>query len=696
MALTDLIRRGVSWVRGSEPSDFSAGRQAPEDPADAYADDASYQDRPPLKTDEDHVAYISQLYEDYAAIKYPFEPVWWLDMAHFLGQQWTRWAESERTIRPLPAPSHRVRMVINKIQPIVKTLLGKFLRGAPRLICSPTDTTDAARAQARVADRLLSALWEHCQMYHVLHDAMLFAVICGTGFIRTGWDPSLGDVVLDDEGRPMFTGDLEMAALSPYQVFVPRYQTSLDKPAKLIEAGIYPLDQIKQIYPETSKNLRPDSTLKRMGFYEDRVNALVSPIGALMTLPDIARDRSVFVTRLWEDPQTLTPWERDQYPTGRLIVSANNQLLFVGRNPYADGQQPIVRLRGGIFPNRFWGTSVVEQLIPLQKSYNKARSQLMEARNLTSAPQIVAPKGNEVIKQTNEPGSWLEYRASAGPKPEYMSPPQMNQWMVEDIKALGQEMQDVGQVKEVSQGGLPAANLTGVAINLLQEADNTPWGPIATDLALAIGQVGQKMLSRAAQGYIEPRIFSATDELDSDDVLEFFSSGTLLPVKVRCDVTSLLPESKAARQSRVEALINTGVLDRVRDRSEILRLMEFGDVESLWLQEDADSRKQQRENKRMAKGQPQPVASFDDDAIHLVEINNFRKGTEYESLPPEVQALFDEHADMHQQQEAQKQEMLAAQAAPPSGAPLGKPLVSPPAGSISGGAPSGGVGLGAF
>lgn len=652
-------------------------------------------DRQPLKTDEDHVAYVSQHYEDFAAIKYPFEPVWWLDMAHFLGQQWTRWAESERTLRPLPAPSHRVRMVINRIQPIVKTLLGKFLRGAPRLICSPTDTTDAARAQARVGDRLLSALWEHCQMYHILHDAMLWAIITGTGFIRTGWDPSLGDCVLDDEGRPMYTGDLEMMALSPYQVFAPRYLTSLDRPAKLIEGSIYALEQVKQIYPETSKDLRPDSTLKRMGFYEDRVAALVSPIGAMQTLPDLARDRSVFVTRMWEDPQTLTPWERDEYPTGRLIVTANNQLLFVGRNPYADGKQPIVRVRGGVFPGRFWGMSIVEQLIPLQKSYNKARSQIMEARNLTAAPQIVAPKGNEVIKHTNEPGSWLEYRASSGKAPEYMSPPQMNQWMAEDIKSLGQEIQDVGQVKEISQGGLPAANLTGVAINLLQEADNTPWGPIATDMALAIGQVGQKMLARAAQGYIEPRIFTVTDELDQDDVLEFFSSGELLPVKVRCDVTSLLPESKAARQARVESLINTHVLDPVRDRSEILRLMEFGDTESLWLQADADARKQQRENKRMAKGQPQNVAPFDDDAVHLVELNTFRKGTEYEGLPQVFQQIFEIHAQMHQMQEAQKQQMIAAQAAAPAGAPSGHAGTSPPAAS-SHGAPSGATGMGVF
>lgn len=692
MGLLDGIQRALGWG-GSSTSPGSADEGTPPHPADAYKDDASYMDRPPLLTDEDHVTYVKTHYEDFASIKYPYEPVWWLDMAHYLGQQWTRWAESERTLRPLPAPSHRVRMVINRIQPLVKVLLGKFLRGAPHLICSPTDTTDTARAEARVSERLLKALWDHCGMYNVLHDAMLWAITCGTGFIRTGWDPALGDYVLDDQGRPMYTGDLEMMALSPYQVFVPRYQKDLLQPSRVIEASIYPLEQIKQQYPETSKDLRPDATLKRMGFYEDRVAALVSPIGALQTLPDIARDRSVFKISMWEDPQTLTPWEREQYPTGRLTVVANEQLLFVGRNPFADGKQPIVRLRGGVFPGRFWGTSVVENLIPIQKAYNKARSQMMEARNLTAAPQVVAPKGNEVVKQTNEPGSWLEYRHSAGPAPSYMVPPQMNQWMQEDIKALGAEFQDVGQVKEVSQGGLPAANLTGVAINLLQEADNTPWGPIATELAIAIGQVGQKMLARAAQGYIEPRLFTAVDELDQDDVFEFMSHGELLPVKVRCDVTSLLPESTAARMSRVEALINSRVLDPVRDRSEILRLMEFGNVESLWMQEDADRRKAQRENKRMAKGQPMQVASFDDHAIHLVELNQYRKGTEYESLPPEIQAIFQQHAQIHQMALAQEQAAMQPAAAP-AGPPSGQSGPTPESGPNGG--PSGHTGLGSF
>lgn len=614
-------------------------------------------------------------------------------MAHYIGQQWTRWAETERTLRPLPAPSHRVRMVINRIQPMVKVLLGKFLRGNPRLICSPANTAELARAQARVSQQLLKALWTHCHVYDVLHDAFLWAIVCGTGFVQVGWDPTLGDCVLDADGRPMFTGDLELVALSPFQVYVPRYQKNLTGPSRVITASIHPLEQIKANYPETSRDLQPDRGLHRMGFYEDRVAALVSPIGSMQTLPDVGRDRCVNKISMWEDPQVLTPWELEQYPKGRLTVIANNKLLWVGGNPYADGKHPIVQFKGGNMPNRFWGTSTVENLIPLQKAYNKARSQMMEARNLTAAPQVVAPRGHGCAKQTNEPGSWLEYIATAGPPPQYMTPPQMNQYLAEDVSSLGEEMQDVGQVKEVSQGGLPAANLTGVAINLLQEADNTPWGPTATGFANGIGEVGQKMLNRASQGYIEPRVFTALDDLDQEDVVEFVSNGDLLPVKVTCDVTSVMPESTAARMARVEALINAGVLNPERDRAEILRLMEFGNIESLWMQEDQDRRRQQRENKRMAKGVPQEVAAYDNHEIHLLELNQFRKSVDFESLPPEIQVIFQQHALIHQM--ALAQEQAAAQPAPAAGAPSRSPG-GPTAGSGPNGAPSASVGLGAF
>lgn len=601
-------------------------------------------DHAPLTDEISHVNYVKRLHSEWTALRYPFEPVWFQDVAFYLGQQWTMWSRGEGILRHTNAPSHRIRLTINRIQPTVKTLLGKILRGVPRLICSPTDTTDQAKSLARVSERLLRALWDECHMFNVQEDAFLWALITGTGFIKVGWDPTLGQYITDDDGRPMYTGDVDPAALSPFQVCVPRWVRDPSRPCELIETSLEPFEQVRMRFPDV-KDLRPDTFVGPNATYEQRLASLTTPHGAMTQMPDPLNDRSTYVMRLWQDPQVLAPWDREKYPTGRLIVCTGSKLLFVGKNPFADGKHPLTRFRGGVFPNRFWGTSVVDNLIPIQRMYNKARSQLAEARNLVSAPQIVAPQGHGCLKQTNEPGSWLEH--VQGLAPTYMQPPTFNQWLAKDIEELMTEFDHVSQVREISQGGLPAANLTGVGINLLQEADNTPWGPIASEMALGLADVGQKMLSRAFQGYIEPRTLTSLDELDDDDVLEFFSSGELAPIKVRCDVTSVMPESRAARLSRVEALINLRVLDPLRDRAQILRMMEFGSIESLWMDTEPDVRRAQRENRRLAKGQPQPIATFDNHEIHVQEHNVFRKSTEYETLDPMARLVIDMHVEEH-------------------------------------------------
>lgn len=672
---------------GAEPSAAEAVSSPTSKLADTQEEDTG---RPVLRTDEDYVGNVTRLFREMNNYRYAYEPVWFADVANYLGQQWTMWSGTDRTMRQTAAPSHRIRLTINKIQPIVKTLMGKVLRGVPRLICSPTDTTDQARALARVSERLLRALWDHLHMFNIQQDAFLWALLCGTGYFYVGWDPSLGEWVTDAEGRPMATGDIDVCAIGPFGIWTPRWVTDLSKPSVVIQGGIYPTEQIRIQFPETAKTLKPRGRFGDVSTYEQRLQVLVSPLASSGST--LLGDEPVNkVLRLWEDPQTLTPWEREQFPTGRLTVVADDEtLLFVGKNPFSDAKHPIVRVRGGVFPNRLHGVSVVDNLIPLQRAINSGRSQMAMARRLTTAPQVLAPKGHACPKQTNEPGSWLEY--TQGLKPEYMAPPPMNQYLVEDLENLNREFQDVAQVREVSQGGLPAANLTGVGISLLQEADNTPWGPVAAEFSIALGEVGQKMLSRANQGYIEPRMFVSLDELDSDDVLEFFSSGDVVPVKVRCDVTSIMPESKAARMSRVDGLIKMGVLDPLRDRSAILRLMEFGTIESLWLETDSDVRRAQRENRRMAKGEPQPIATFDDHEIHVKEHNELRKSTEYETMDEMQRLVVDLHVEEHLQAIAE----LRAAMMPPLPSPgVGSPGGASPPGGAAGatGGPSTGLGV---
>jgi hypothetical protein len=102
----------------------------------------------------------------------------------------------------------------------------------------------------------------------------------------------------------------------------------------------------------------------------------------------------------------------------------------------------------------------------------------------------------------------------------------------------------------------------------------------------------------------------------------------------------------------------------------------------------------QRENTKLAAGQPIEPNPWDNHAAHIALHNRFRKGQQFEMLPEEIRELFAQHVQMHEQMHFQQQ--AVAMLGDPSGG------AGAPGGLTGGGAPgegppdpSGGEGPGA-
>ena len=68
-----------------------------------------------------------------------------------------------------------------------------------------------------------------------------------------------------------------------------------------------------------------------------------------------------------------------RYPQGRYIVVANKKTLYVGTLPYKIGNDgefdfPFVKIVSIYSTGCFWGKSVVERCIPIQRRYNALRN----------------------------------------------------------------------------------------------------------------------------------------------------------------------------------------------------------------------------------------------------------------------------------------------------------------------------------
>lgn len=625
------------------------------------------------KTPEDYVKYVNERYDRWYQARYAYEANWYLDVAYYLGLQWHEWNEQSRTLREPRAPSHRVRYVSNQCMPVIETMVGKMTRGQPDMTCVPAQSpSDRAFMDARMGDKLLKAKWDPMCQVEVNQEWLYWGFICGHAYQKTMWDPTRGRPIRIPGEKTMYEGDIVNLAIGPYSIVTPPYLKNPNiEPGEKIECRMFDVEHARMMFPEVADKIEPKQDNDRTTSYEERLAQLVSPLGySGFGEKQASKSSKVMVKEHWQDPQVLSEEEREEFPDGRTIITVDSVFVGAINNPY--GFDPFTDMRAKVIPGRYQGGSIIDQLIAIQRNYNSARSDVIESRRLCARPMVNVEAGHGIVKPVAEPGKWLE-RRKGWAAPVFLDPPRMSDYHVKDLADTREDFQGVSQIREVTRGEIPSANITGVAINLLQEADNTPLGPLAQRIARAYGQIGKKVVMLAQKFYREPRMLSITGEGHETEVVEFLGDRHQTELAVRCSVSSILPESRAAKQSRVLEATQAGV---VLPQEKIRKMLEFGDPNEIWEEDDGHAQKAMRENKKLIQGIPVPVDTFDNDLVHMARHDRFRVSTEYEQLSPQIRFVFDDHCNQHLEKQKLLSQMTAGAAAPPP-APSAAPSQDP-------------------
>jgi hypothetical protein len=112
-----------------------------------------------------------------------------------------------------------------------------------------------------------------------------------------------------------------------------------------------------------------------------------------------------------------------KYEKGRLIVVVGDKLVFHGELP--GGIMPIVAYKAKEVPGLFFGKSVVETLIPLQRSYNEIQNKILDYIHVTVNAPMLTPVGSLDMDEMEsiggiQSGDIIQYDAQRG-EPHFMS-----------------------------------------------------------------------------------------------------------------------------------------------------------------------------------------------------------------------------------------------------------------------------------
>jgi hypothetical protein len=598
---------------------------------------------------------------------------WYENLAFFAGNQYVRWDKSTNKLVTPEKPSWRVRLTFNHIMPRVRTEHAKLTINRHVWEVLPATAEEEDTNVAKVSTKFLDAKWRELEMDDTKEEAILWALTTGTGFVKTWWDegkyrddnlvPLTNDegIPIDESGNPLpedaeplmiprqeqdgrFApiGDIDCAAISPFEIIPDPSASKMDDCQWIIHAKRWP----KQIAEERwGIQLETDG---EAGNWFDKLKGMVaSTFGRASN--DSEDEDMVLVLELWERPS-------QKYPDGRLVVVAGNQLVHDGVNPMPQGELPFVMFRHIVVPGKFWGESIIKQLISPQKEYNRTISQITEIKNRTSNPQKLLPvsSGIDPDKWTGEPGLVIPYNPVAGQAPGYITPPPVQPYM---FKLLEHNLSDLDQISgqhEVSHGQTPPGVKSGVAIRFLQEQDDTKLGPTARSIERGWRKLAVMWLKMAKAMYKpeENRMVKYVGKNRQIECFDFDSQKIPMEPDVIIISGSALPESKSARQDFLKELYQLGVFVDPKtgrpDNAKFMKMLEIGGVDEAFDDISTDMNAAEIENKLMERGQEQWPHEWDNHELHIYQHNKYRKSTDFMALPEEIRALYGRHIKIHE------------------------------------------------
>jgi len=582
------------------------------------------------------VKLVQEKLDNYKKRAFVLEKQWWLNLAFFLGYQWVKYSEVERRlVDRRPREKARVRLTANHILSLTLSLLAKMTANEPAMQVLPNTSSEEDKQAARLGSQAIKWLWKKIEMADVIEELTLGSLIFGINFLKVYWDPLAEEAftveAFDELGNPttqeIHLGQVASDVVPPFALAIDPLAKTFKQAKWVVQCSIRSVEEIEE---RTGIKVEPE---KQVPSLETKLLTLYNSFGASEPISELEGGASW--KEYWEIPSS-------KHRKGRLIVVAGDQLAYIGDNPY--GRLPYFDFPLIKIPQRVMGKSLIDDLIALNKAYNRALSQLLENANKMAKGKWTTPK-DSVSKSalTDETGEVIEFRPIGGFRPEQVAISPLPNYVLFLLDRYIRDMEDVAGIHEISRARPPGGVRAGVALAFLREADDTRIGPIVRRFDNALEKAASFMLQLVGENYTEERLIRLMGEEQAVEVRAFKGTDLKNNYDVIVEAGSALAESKIGKQQLLFDLWDRRI---ITDPQEILKRLEFGEIGA---DINKDIWKAQAENAAMAQGQVFQPMDYEYHQAHIETHINFMRSPAFYALDQQTQNNFYAHIQTHQQ-----------------------------------------------
>ena len=320
----------------------------------------------------------------------PLELQWRLNMNFYNGNQYAEISPVGDIEQYGKQYYWQEREVYNHIAAIVETRLSKLNRLKCGVSVRPFSGDDSDVQTAKLSTQIIKALCEENNLATLLNTASTWSEVTGTCFFKTVWSPDKGRTVgVDKNKKRVKEGDVEISVVPPYELFPDCLTTDkLEDCQSIIHAKAYHVDEVKNLWGADVKG-------EDVNVFSLDNAQIGGGLGYNASLPNmidsVAHDMCIVIER-YTKPTS-------EKPDGELVIVAGDQLLYYGDLPYINETNDV---RGYPFTKTicldkigcFYGTSIIERLIPLQRAYNAVKNRKHEFMNRLAMGVLTVEDGS--------------------------------------------------------------------------------------------------------------------------------------------------------------------------------------------------------------------------------------------------------------------------------------------------------------
>ena len=586
------------------------------------------------KSDQKLVEEVKKDYISRREARRSLEAQWQLNINFMIGNQYSYIASNNSIREDEKEYFWQEKEVFNHIAPIVETRISKISSNTPSVTVVPASTDESDIESAKLSKEILNSVANRLNLTDLEKTATTWSEICGTAFYKIVWNTNTGRMVATDElGNAIREGDVQVEVVSPFEIFPDNLACERMEDVKsIIHARAVEIDEVRSqwgidVESENVYVFTLDSQSNNLGGlgYNAHINKVAN----------VELNNHCVVIERYIRPTK-------DFPLGRLTIVAGNKLLFDGDLPYINDELnnrtfPFVKQISNYIPGSFFGVSVVDRLIPLQRAYNAVRNRKHEYFN-RSVMNVLAVEDGSIDTEALEmeglsPGKVIVYRQ--GSKiPEIMQNPSLNLNFDEEEERLLSEFKTVSGVSDMMTDSYANyTNMSGVALQLLAEQDNTRLATAIDSTKLAVKILAKYILRLYKQFAVVPRLLKITGEA-GDVQMYYWDQNEICSDDVVFDASTDTMDSLGQKRTMLLDLIKEGLMYDEEGkfsqsmRKKCLDLLGFGMWENAVDIHSLQINRAKEENIAIANNQDVKILPIDDHKIHIDEHTAYILGGE--------------------------------------------------------------------